>query len=270
MGRKGTPCDELRDLVPAYSIGATDPQETAFFEAYLEDCPEVAVELAEYADLVDRMHHALPAQEKVSNASAEKIFKGIDLSEPQPNGGRARIIQYVPQQRDGWSQGWVALAAVCAIVILTATNIFWAMQSQQTQQFQQQLVQVLANQESQPPPQIDQAVSLQTGQTFYRQLTPTVDGHEGTHAALVWNRDVGSMYAFGFPQPPDGMAYQLWLVTGDQEISMGSFIPDANGVGTLFFEMDGTITDFEAAGISLEPIEGSNRPTTPHLVIGKI
>jgi len=46
-------CDEIRELLAAYSMGATDPEETALVERHLPDCPEAVAELAEYLALIN-------------------------------------------------------------------------------------------------------------------------------------------------------------------------------------------------------------------------
>ncbi|MBZ0317449.1 MAG: hypothetical protein K8L91_13595, partial [Anaerolineae bacterium] len=44
-------CDTLRELLPAYSIGATDEAETRLVESLLDECPEVAAELLDFMRL---------------------------------------------------------------------------------------------------------------------------------------------------------------------------------------------------------------------------
>src|SRR5258708_16487178 len=56
-------CDSVLALIPAFSIGATAPDEEAFIKGKLADCPEAASELAKYMRLAEAMHyHASPIQ----------------------------------------------------------------------------------------------------------------------------------------------------------------------------------------------------------------
>ncbi len=52
-----TICERLRELIPAYSLGATDAEETEFVKVHLADCPEAAAELAEYTRLAVALLH---------------------------------------------------------------------------------------------------------------------------------------------------------------------------------------------------------------------
>jgi len=48
---KSPSCEELLALIPAYAIGATDPEETRLVEAHLTACPELAAELKAFQAL---------------------------------------------------------------------------------------------------------------------------------------------------------------------------------------------------------------------------
>jgi hypothetical protein len=48
VNRNSTVCDELRDLLPGYAIGAADDEEARYVESLLEVCPEARQELADY------------------------------------------------------------------------------------------------------------------------------------------------------------------------------------------------------------------------------
>src|SRR5664279_731311 len=53
-------CETLRALIPAYSVGATDPEETALVEKLLPLCPEAAVELDDYLALAQAINYTVP------------------------------------------------------------------------------------------------------------------------------------------------------------------------------------------------------------------
>jgi hypothetical protein len=48
------------------------------------------------------------------------------------------------------------------------------------------------------------------------------------------------------------------------------FQVDAEGSGFLVFQSPEPLTAFDVIGISVEPSDGSVKPTTPHLVTGQI
>lgn len=105
-------CEELRALIPAYSIGATDEQETRQIEDGMKRCPDLVTELAQYADFdaafAGSLPPAVPPPELLGNLLAE-----------------ARRTR----QRRSTRGGWVIAVAVLAAVLL-ATNAFWLLREQ--------------------------------------------------------------------------------------------------------------------------------------------
>jgi hypothetical protein len=60
-GESGRDCDALRILIPAYSVGATGPEETQWVEALLERCPEAVGELEAYNMLAESLLFSAPS-----------------------------------------------------------------------------------------------------------------------------------------------------------------------------------------------------------------
>ena len=56
----GSDCERVLALIPAYSIGATDPDDEAFVKSKLAECPEAASELAGYMKLAESMYYSAP------------------------------------------------------------------------------------------------------------------------------------------------------------------------------------------------------------------
>jgi anti-sigma-K factor RskA len=103
-----TDCETLRELLPAYAIGAADPEEIRQMEAGLADCPELADELAEYHRLAPVLAQAVP---QVTPPAS--VWAGL-LDEAR----RAR-----PPRRPAVRWGWVAAAFLA--LLLGASNLYW-------------------------------------------------------------------------------------------------------------------------------------------------
>lgn len=102
-----SPCDALRDLLPAYALGAVDPDEARQVEALLRRCPDWRAELATYRQLDAELAALLPP------------------IVPPPS-VKASLIQAVtarPKRRH-WAWGWVA--AACLLIALVVSNAAWA------------------------------------------------------------------------------------------------------------------------------------------------
>ena len=71
------------------------------------------------------------------------------------------------------------------------------------------------------------------------------------------------------PAAPAGKVYQLWFVTPDSKISAGLISTDQNGHGFAAVPFPSSITQLDAAAITLEPEGGSEQPTMPIYLLGK-
>jgi anti-sigma-K factor RskA len=72
------------------------------------------------------------------------------------------------------------------------------------------------------------------------------------------------------PPAPAGKVYQLWFVTADAKISAGLINPDAKGHGFAVVQFPSNLDQLAAAAVTLEPEGGSEQPTMPIYVMGKI
>jgi anti-sigma-K factor RskA len=263
----GTPpnpsvCEQLRELIPAYSIGATDPDETLWVEANLPRCPEAAAELAAFLALAEEMHYLVPAtrQPHASEAPMPALPPVYPARPPREKAPRPAAR---PARRQPPWRGLLAVAAI-ALFALGGLNLVLLSRLRDLQTRQEALIQL-----AQQPPQ-----PLSSGQVLHRELLPnqSVAVSPKSHATLIWNtaREVGSLYVEGLPPLEPDRVYQLWVVREGHSLSLGVFRVGEDGTGTLMFEAPERITDFSHVGISIEPAAGSPAPTTPHLVIGEI
>lgn len=289
-------CARARELIPAYSIGATDPAETAFVEELLPHCPDLVAELNEYLRLADGLLYAMPAAvegapprelrgelrsqlaasrpaNRPTNRPTARHSMASHSPELLPKRHSAANLKLTPpaieqRQRRGLSAAWLTgIAAVLALVMLFLSNVFWFNQVNNLQTNQAQLVVLLEEARTQP-----MATPVLIGDFFHRNLNATADGLPDSHATVIWNPDtaIGSLYVSGLPQLDNEHHYQLWLVRDGIEVSVGAFKVDADGSGMLLFQSSEPIENYDAIGVSTEPVVGSPRPTTPHLVIGEI
>lgn len=249
-------CDEAKELIGAYSIGATDPEETQLVESALIDCPELADELADYAVVSDALHHAVPPRYQAPPASRilapvieQKTSKTLPLVQPRSS----RV----------W---WLSIAALFVVTVLAVgSNLLWLNE-----------VNSLRQAPPTPPAQVTPPsylpITLKPEDSHHRRLTATTSGQPDAQAEVIWNSDieVGALYATGLQQLEPDMAYQFWGVTGDVAVSLGQFTVDENGTGFLIFQSPQPVISFDAVGISPEPATGSEQPTHDHVVVGKI
>ena len=90
-----------------------------------------------------------------------------------------------------------------------------------------------------------------------------------SYAKAYWNKENDQLFidAQGLPEPPKGMAYQVWSLTLNPltPTSVGlldDFINDKNGVFAL-----ANPNESQAFGITLEPAGGSATPNLEQLYV---
>jgi hypothetical protein len=265
-------CEEIRELIAAYAVGAADAAEAQQVRDALADCPEVAEELADYVALLDTMNHSLPLRHPAPPAA--RILAGITDGAPARPTPRPRQPAPPPQpqslpapRRARW--WWSAAALLLVTLLALGSNWLWWREVDNLRQTQAALLDQL---NARPTPQSPFALVLNPEDSHQRVLLPTDAGQDGALARVIWNSEfeVGSLFVTGLQVLPPDMAYQLWAVRDGAATSLGQFQVDDTGTGILIFQSPEPIVSFEALGISPEPITGSSAPTHDHVVVGRI
>lgn len=263
-------CQLVLDLIPAYSLGATDLDETEFVKTHLAQCPEAVAELARYMALAEAMLFSAPAvpapahlAEQLRVATGPRVpAPGPSAPQPQSPGlwQRLREALAAPQLRPA-----LAVAGV-ALVVLIGVSLLWGSQVGQLREQQQRLAARLDEQE---------ALLAMVGEgQFVRVELPAGPAGEATNASatVVCNPDrtVGFIHAQSLPPLDEGMAYQVWLIKGEERVSGGLFQVDTTGNGGLAIAAPEPFGAYDAIGITPEPAAGSPGPTSPPVVRGQL
>lgn len=90
-------------------------------------------------------------------------------------------------------------------------------------------------------------------------------------ARLFWSpeRKAWLLAVAELPPAGPGKTYQLWAVTQDAKLSMGTFEPNARGGGFLETRLEAPARPL-AAAISVEPTGGVPQPTGPIVMLGNL
>ncbi len=254
-------CDAIRELIPEYAFGLTDPEQTRFVEANLSTCADAAAELADFQRIQAEMR-ADVAQIEPPRALESKLMAAI----AEPAAQSTPITTPVTQaRRRAIPVGWLVAAA--AVIVLLLTNGYWLARVNDLNQQQAQLIsQIPSNDQGHP------AFVLNSTSGLRWVRLPPAEETADTSAFMMWNAEskIGLLYAHGFPKLAVGKSYQLWLTRGETRKGVGTFIVDENGQGALLFSSEEPIDQFTWARITDEPENGSPQPTGPIVVIGKL
>jgi len=266
-------CDRLRELIPAYTIGATDPDETALVEALLPNCPEISVEIAEYASmsraflytmsleqppasLHDKLLTRIRQNGQADHAASDNIADAPDSVMPNmpTTSVGANLVSTTPNlrvlpapqapRRTTRNRRMIAIAAVAA-ALLVATNAFWLSQVSSLRRENDLL------------------------NSVFTQRT-SLTGDESVNATIAWGEQGQALLVADFlpPQSAD-RAYQAWIIVENMPVSAGLFRVDADGHGTLLFSADQPLDNVTFA-ITDEPAQGSDQPTSAPIAAAQL
>lgn len=266
-------CDALSALIPAFSLGATDPDETVAVRAQLADCPEAVHELAQYAALAETLLYSAPPVQPPA-AVVDRLAAAIGrpavpdrqsppASQARPHANRWQRLQQA-LSAPAW---WPALGVgVAALVLLVAVSLYWSNRLSVVTAQQQQIAAALEQ---------HAALLAMVGEGDFRRTNlATGPAGEATAAAasVVYDPSqmVGLVFAQNLPPLPAGQAYQMWLIRGEERTSGGLFVVDDDGRGVLTFKAPQPLQSYDAIGITREPSTGSAGPTTPPVVKGSL
>jgi len=242
--------EQIRDLIPAYSLNCLDPAEVEIVTAHLEQCPACREELNRNLELVGKL--ALAATQIAAPSQVKgRIFSAIHAI-GQPKSETQSAIQSRPTKpKQRWTSffqfalpAWGALSLIL-IAVLSISNLRLAQRMGELEQ-------------SQP--------GFQTVQLLGTELSPAAQG------LLVISPDGqnGSLVVDQMPPLKDNQDYQLWLIKSGIRTSGGVFHSYADGYGVLWIHSDEPLISFEEIGVTVEPSGGSPAPSGDKIITGKI
>ncbi len=278
-------CNQLIALLPAYTLGTATTQEEQIVKALLPLCPDAANALTDYQVIGDNLISLYPSNEEPPSSAAllQRVRASKRLQPVAQHSTDKPPVQTVPVQplerpfapdinhqqpsqvahsRPSWV--WLGLAA-CFLLAFVGTNIYWASQIDTLRREQQSFLQTFA------ATQQNTTLTLNAS-NHHRDLLPSDNTAKNSEASFVWNStdQIGALVVNGLPLLKQGETYQLWLVKDEQSLSLGTFEVDDKGVGVVIFHSSQPVEQFSHIGVNVEPVGGTAKPTSPHLIIGNI
>jgi anti-sigma-K factor RskA len=244
-------CEILQELIPAYSIGATDAEETRLVESLLPLCPESAAELEEFRTLAGNMLYSAAPTVPPAHLH-DKIMTAVGATLP------LKVLPAAP--RPVANRVWIA-AAAAAVVLLVLSNVLWAAVNSDLRRSQDELAAQLNEQNA-----LFEIVA--SGDT--RQFTLVSSSDNAILAICLWSpvqQRAAILATTNLPSLAPDSIYQLWLIqSGENPVSAGIFESD----GTLVFNPPQPLGAYDILAISVEPSGGSPLPTTDPIAVAEI
>lgn len=228
--------EHVTDLIPAYALGILDEEDRTHVRAHLQSCQTCGQELEHYREVVDRLPLAAP--EHLPPPRLKEAIMARAEPRPTRRSWLARLGQSIGaafQARPAW-----ALASIVLVLALAAGNLLLLGELRGAQQQRTAYTIIhMANTDAAP------------GATGLLVISPG-----GEYGALIVD---------GLPQPPQGKAYQLWLIKDGKRTSGGVF-DVMEGYGVMSVGSAVPLNQYNGFGITLEPARGSPGPTGPKVL----
>lgn len=283
MAAAALSCDEVADLIPAHSIGATDPEEAAAVHARLSACSQAAADLAEYSQIAETLLYTAPVQRapaqlanrlqaaigapRTTPVHVNPLTKRPLSTPPRPasvanNPSVVPVTLPAPKPVRRWT--FLRTAAVAASLLLVGFNLTLLVQNQQLRTQQDQMAAELAQQ--------NKALIFLAAEEPQEAVLSAAQDNSLAQADVLWNSSLGIavVYVRAFPELPSDKAYQIWLNKDGQRTSPGLFTVENGGMGIFVFPITESLDNYDTIGITPEPASGSPGPTAPPVVRGPV
>lgn len=216
--------DDIRELLPAYALGAVPADEADVIRAHISTCEECMQEADVHAETSARLALAGPT-ETLPAGFADRVMAAAT--------GDAHSTASAPARRR--LSLWPALAGV-AVVLIAAIATFQVIELRKDDARNERVRTILTQETGLP-----------------------LKGGPGVRAKVAPN-GVGSVFvASGLTPAPEGRTYQLWLISAGKPVSAGTFEIE-DGIAVL--DVAQPIEDYEAAAVTIERAGGAEQPTT--------
>jgi anti-sigma-K factor RskA len=269
--------DELRELLPAYALGAVSEDEAAAIVAALDgdraDSEQLRAELRSYQELVVQMAQANRVEPPpgVKERLLARVSREKQVALPAREGtgaggagGSGRRIAYA-----------VGLAASIALAIGLGGYSLGLRDSvaerdatiRTLTEAQAQLRTELARRER----TINTILEAQA-QLRFASLAGA-DAQAGPGIQFFWNerQNVGVVHAFRLPPAASGRAYQVWLIQDGKPVSVAVFNSDSDGHALVEdLTLPSSSRGASLVAVTDEPAGGSPAPTTTPFLAGPL
>ena len=260
-------CDQFRELIEVYALGALDADERAGLDAHLASgCADCSTAVREARWLVSHLAYLAPEQVPPPSLK-ERLMEAVRAE----TASAPRSVS-VFRSRTAWA--WLAAAAMIVLTVYfgrdaqrsreqarqATNNVEEAQRDRQRLQEQLTLAQrelsILAD-----PTSVKITLQPQNPQT------PVLEGawHSGLGIVLTGQH---------IPMPSGSRVLQLWFIPktpGAKPVPSLTLRPDVSGKLLLsVFSLPTTMAETKALAITEEPVGGSAQPTTAPIWVGAV
>lgn len=248
---------QIQESIPLLALGGLDEQAQVHLEQHLAVCPSCRALWSEYAFVAQELDIQVPPQELPPDLEAKLLQHLARGKKPArkaidpPSLTRKPNFWRQPVQISRWA---LALGSLFLFLLVGAAAVLGS----QIQQLNLQNA-----------PVVSQPYTLDNLKLVELTASGAGGAPEGTiylapdnPTALLWLRNLDNL--------DWDHAYQLWLIRDGQRVSGGVFRPGRDGRAILLVHAPLPWKDYQEIGVTVEPKDGSMKPTTPRVIGGKL
>jgi len=226
------------DLLPSYALGALDSEEAIQVEKHLLGCMICRAESKTFQNIADGLglfgSAAVPPSD-LKHRLMQRVQRAQQLTQTPR---RSLVERLLPV----WK-----LASLCLIVALAGFNLsLWQRQNRL---------------EVNTSPGGMRAVALSGSNTSSTATGFVIISPDGRNGALVVD---------GLPPLDEGLQYQVWLIRDGQRTSGAVFSTDEDSYSGMRIRAPGSLLQYSAMAITIEPSGGSAKPTGIEVLSGPL
>lgn len=257
-------CEETRELIDLYALGALDDAESRQVADHLAVCAEcrAALEQAEEATahlplaLATASPVTLPPDLKArvlaSATQAERTAPIRDISQAASSSAPVRKSFTVPL--------WInrRSAAIAAGVLILIAALGWGVRLSQALDRERSIRESLTALASQQQEIVIEVLDAPDGEKLF--LAPTADDSDAYGKVFI-RPDMADVVIMAnrLPPPPDGQAYHVWLTVDGRDVLAGTLPLSDQGFGMLIHKAPQPGPTYDAVQITLQDAEATER-----------
>ncbi len=256
-----TTCQELDELYLAYALDAVDDVDRQRIEQHTAQCAACAQVAAAYLPVADFLALSVPQYDPPADLKYRVLAAAMPKAKFAPASRPARIADLGAMVAALFRAP--ALSAVMLILIVGLGLWNLTLQNQMTQQatFNQQLQADLTRNRA-----LVSIVSYADSQP--KHIEPTALAPQAIGRVYMASElNTLALIVSDVPPQEATKAYQIWLIdAAGERTSGGMFTVDAQGRAWVLIRAPKPLGNYSSIGITLEPAEGSPKPTGPKMM----
>lgn len=243
-------CNQIRELLEAYALGALEEDERRAVQRHLETCSDCRARAAELLETAHALPLALGAASprRPPSSLKEQVLEALSGDREVTTRKRERA------RRFRRSRVALALAALGLVAGFSAWNAHLSSALSHERSLRERLARLVGRQED----VLDVVDSPRARRAFLRPPARTDSRAYGKVFTTPDARDVVAMAA-RLNQPPTGQTYRLWLTRTGRAQPVGRMVVNAQGFALLVFKAAHPGPAYDEARVVLQP----KNATTP-------